>query len=432
MSDSKDATSLDDKGTTCATCGTPATNKCAGCKASTYCGKGCQTKDWPAHKSICKDLQVQGQLARVAELVHGAYLTFRENTWDTTIIKIEDRDDALVIHDGDPWTNPQGFSKFPHDLIPKNKRAKLGVLTAWTCDEPFAFMNTLMIKLLQGERLHSTSNYDTNPCTDLNVDIEEIGVKFKAVPRKTIAIHHQTGEPHSNWPDYQHTMLRLTSRKSRKQWVMDLAGGQYGITEPLHAWTKYKENYVEKVVSVYEVGANKRIIAEVAKISGIPTLSYGLAGRAAEQVDEAIDTWETEHQPLSTLKALSDTDFRQQKTLLLHSIDEVVRTFIASNDFSAVVRKAKADDSPINNHIIMTRIQKLSSKKNLLLQKTLDKPSPIDRLCGDFGAKYSYHDGAGDDEALRRAKEKGLHHVELGGSDNKSGKTHHIFFDDLF
>jgi hypothetical protein len=140
--------------TECAPCCASTTKKCAGCKVKAYCSKTCQTKDWPAHKKICGDLKLELMLARAATVIQDAYLAFRKNTWDTTIDRVEDREDALIIHDGDPRNSPQVFNEFPHDKVPDNKRAELGVLTAWMCDEPYAFMANLIEKILHGKYSH--------------------------------------------------------------------------------------------------------------------------------------------------------------------------------------------------------------------------------------------------------------------------------------
>ncbi len=48
----------------CACCGITAEalengklNQCSACRAVQYCGKGCQSADWPAHKAMCKRLR---------------------------------------------------------------------------------------------------------------------------------------------------------------------------------------------------------------------------------------------------------------------------------------------------------------------------------------------------------------------------------------
>lgn len=421
----------DDDNAQCTVCHARSTKKCAGCKVRTYCSKACQVKDGPAHKKPCSDLQLELMLARVAAVVQDAYLTFRKNTWDTTIIKIEDRDDALLIHDGNPWDSPQGFVRFPDNMVPDNKRAQLGVLTAWTCDEPYAFMNTLIVKLLHGKYLTSYFKNIADPVTGLNIDTEEISVKFKTVPRKTTAIHFTDGEPHSNWPGYQHTMLRVKSRKSGKRWVLDSAGGEYGIVEVVHEWPKYEENFVDKVVSVYGLGANKRILSEVAKVAGIPTLAYGLVGRVAAALDKALIVWETQNQPMSTLRALNDAAFTEKKASLLDVFDKAVRTFISMNDFADVVRKAKADDSVFTQHMAKMRIDQLSNEANLLMRYPGGNPTTMDRLRENFGPNYTYRDGdeycLPFDELLRFHKEEFDQPVEQKYYYDEKNKIRHYF-----
>ena len=109
-------------------------------------------KDWPAHKKTCKDAQnaiLEKKLTRVAEISQQAYYDFRENTWDTSIIKIEDRDDALVIYDGDALKKKKYFIEFPQHLI-ANDRTKKAVLCAWVCNEPMAWMHDTLVGLLEG------------------------------------------------------------------------------------------------------------------------------------------------------------------------------------------------------------------------------------------------------------------------------------------
>jgi hypothetical protein len=137
----------------CEACGKPATSKCRGCKTDTYahayCGPECQKTDWPKYKSVCKDLQLEHTLERVAVVAQDAYLNFRELTWDTPIDRIETRAGEIITYDGDQMLNTRMFLKFPSKMI-KEEKMRAAILTNWMCNEPLAFMFTLMTKLLQG------------------------------------------------------------------------------------------------------------------------------------------------------------------------------------------------------------------------------------------------------------------------------------------
>ena len=109
-------------------------------------------KDWPTHKKACKDFQnanLEKKLARVAEIVQQAYYNFRENTWVQPVIKIHDRNDALVIYDESKSEKKKFFVDFPHHLV-TNLRSKKALLCAWSCNEPTAWLHDTLVGLLEG------------------------------------------------------------------------------------------------------------------------------------------------------------------------------------------------------------------------------------------------------------------------------------------
>jgi hypothetical protein len=134
---------------TCAFCDKAASRKCTGCKTYVYCGKECQSSDWRKHKIICKDVLLSQALERAAGIIHQAFLGFSENTWDTPIVKIEDKEDELVIYDGVASQRPTQFIDFPHHLI-KNDRVKMAVLCMLKCNEPLAWMHNMFVELTKG------------------------------------------------------------------------------------------------------------------------------------------------------------------------------------------------------------------------------------------------------------------------------------------
>ncbi|KAJ4339121.1 hypothetical protein N0V95_007873 [Ascochyta clinopodiicola] len=280
---------------------------------------------WPEHKVICKDTQLERTLARVAEIVHEAYLTFRENTWDGVIKKVEDKEDVLIIHDGNLVASKDWFRKFPYDVVPSNKRTKMAVLTAWMCNEPYAFLHLLIKKLLEG----------------LKVDAEEIQVTLTDVPRETVTVFYN-GQHFSTLKDTQHTLLRLTARQSRKQWVFDVCGGQYGIVQPLHTWAQYETDYVKKIDGIHAFGTTRKVFDELAVIRGYPILTYRLVDNAASVLHRAVETWATQNMVLDKLLPLESSKFEPLKTDLLAALALAVRSFMDTSDFTAVIRGAKA------------------------------------------------------------------------------------------
>lgn len=202
-----------------------------------------------------------------------------------------------------------------------------------------------------------------------------------------------TLQPQSNWPAYQHTVLLLTSRKSRAQWVMDFAGGQYGIEQAMHTWAHYKAAFVDKIVGIYHVGAHKNIIDELGKMAGPPSLSYGLVGRAAAELDKALSKWESEHSPLPTMRGLADVEFARQKTSLLRVLSEAVRSFIATNDFEAEVRSAKACNSAVVGEMVKAKTKQMARALNLMEQPQSVEPGLTQLWRDCFGPGHVYREG---------------------------------------
>jgi hypothetical protein len=62
------------------------------------------------------------------------------------------------------------------------------------------------------------------PVKGLNIDIEELSLHLKEVPR-IINVVSPNCPPMSNYHAYKHQVLLIRSRRaSRKEWVIDLCG----------------------------------------------------------------------------------------------------------------------------------------------------------------------------------------------------------------
>lgn len=188
---------------------------------------------------------------------------------------------------------------------------------------------------------------------------------LKAIPCKTTAVRYTRGEPHSNWPGFADVMLCDKSRMSDKQWVLDVAGGQYGIAEVLHEWPKYEhDDYVDEVVGVYQLGAHKRIMIEASEGTSLGTLFHALIGRAAVVLDKVLTGWETlpVHVSMRTLDIIAFAAMAS----LVDKLDTAVQTLIPTNDFSYMARKAKAGESVFTQHLTKMTIDPLTAEANLL------------------------------------------------------------------
>jgi hypothetical protein len=56
---------------------------------------------------------------------------------------------SLTVYDGNQQLNTGYFTPFPNNMV-QNNQVKVALLTAWACNEPYAFLHTLIMKLLQG------------------------------------------------------------------------------------------------------------------------------------------------------------------------------------------------------------------------------------------------------------------------------------------
>lgn len=133
----------------CQNCGSSTTYTCSHCEGTRYCNGSCQDQDKTVHKQIC-DRELGLALERVAQILQGAYLAFRENTFDTPIREVISALDKLTVYDGDQAQNTTYFTAFPNHLVQNSASDKMALLTAWTCNEPYAFLHSLIVKLLRG------------------------------------------------------------------------------------------------------------------------------------------------------------------------------------------------------------------------------------------------------------------------------------------
>lgn len=177
------------------------------------------------------------------------------------------------------------------------------------------------------------------------------------------------GQQMSNWPAFKHHVLRIRSRRAgNKEWIIDLCGGQYGICSPFHEWSTYSSQFVEAADALFPLGTAQSLFASLSQLRGIPALTYGLVGRAAHALNVGLDAWETQNGPVSKLRALNGVAFHQEKTNLLAALDQAVRGFVTTNNFTAITYQERqhARQYPSEAMACETITEQLYSAANLL------------------------------------------------------------------
>jgi hypothetical protein len=156
----------------CTNCGNHnAKAYCAGCHQAPntdgtphvnvrYCTKECQKAHWPAHRLECKNLQARKALFRAARLLQKMWYTVRRESFDNCIVKAEEVNGELWIHEGDydlepTKRNPGFYRDFP-DAIFKNKQDADTCLNLLYCTDSLGHMYMVNHWLLKGRSCWKT------------------------------------------------------------------------------------------------------------------------------------------------------------------------------------------------------------------------------------------------------------------------------------
>ena len=175
----------------------------------------------------------------------------------------------------------------------------------------------------------------------LDVEVEEVSVRLGDIHRAVI-FESPPDPPAMNWPNCFHEILRVKSTKTKKQWVVDVTGEQYGISNALWAWDDFEKAHMAKTITRHPFGWNRALASAGTKAPDHLGLWLKIGSMATEHLNAAIKTW-TDRSELSVAEiiTLNEEGYKESKDSLLEAVDSAIRSFVAANRFDAEFRAAK-------------------------------------------------------------------------------------------
>jgi hypothetical protein len=149
---------MQDPWKSCGNCGSEALIRCHDCGILVYCGRECEASHMPVHSTICKELELERAMIRTADTIRKAYFAFRAPLFEKFIVKIEERDRELVLHQNNTKSGKDNgwFANFPSHLI-TDKEIEEAVLCFLMGREPLAYLLDL-IQYLTGGKVRALLN----------------------------------------------------------------------------------------------------------------------------------------------------------------------------------------------------------------------------------------------------------------------------------
>ncbi|KAI4846094.1 hypothetical protein E4T44_05252 [Aureobasidium sp. EXF-8845] len=217
----------------CTNCGNfNAKSYCAGCHQAPntdgtphlgvrYCSKECQKIHWPAHRLECKNLQTRKALFRAARLLQKMWYAVRRESFDNTVIGVEEVNGELLMHEGDynlePTKRVPGFYREFPDAIFKNEQDAEACLNSLYCTDSLTHMHMVTNWLLK----------------DICVDVKEVKVQVNKPTRKCRYTRDEFAQEF-----FLHEVLQVRLQ-SGEVYAIDFTGAQYGWYDPITEWNKF-------------------------------------------------------------------------------------------------------------------------------------------------------------------------------------------------
>jgi hypothetical protein len=154
---------MQDQRKSCKNCGYPSLLMCPDCGMHVYCAKGCQTSDVTMHQSICEELELERAIVRTADTIQKAYFAFREPLFEKLIVKVEEGDHKLVLHQDNAEVSRKNgwFVDLPSHLI-WNKSIAETIVCFHMSREPLAYLLNLIRYLTDGKVSVVLCNHHTD------------------------------------------------------------------------------------------------------------------------------------------------------------------------------------------------------------------------------------------------------------------------------
>ncbi|KAH4913280.1 hypothetical protein HBI56_196570 [Parastagonospora nodorum] len=277
----------------------------------------------PIHSDICEELELERAIVRTANTIQKAYFAFREPLFEKSIVKVEERDHELVLHQGNTETGKRkgSFADLPSHIIEKKGIAE-AILCFLVGREPLAYLLDLIQYL-----------------TDGKMPAVEVQVRLKNIPRNTTVIY-ANGVQQSVYPDNPHFVLRLTSMESKKTWAIDITGAQFGFTQNLWLWEEYSNKHLETVEEINELNTSWVLLKTLSSVQGAPSVDFGIPFAAMGHVNLALKSWEETELDKRIFVLLHDKNFAVAQVSLIQTIKKAMCKFVDESDYSKEVQEA--------------------------------------------------------------------------------------------
>jgi hypothetical protein len=236
----------------CTNCGNfNANSHCAGCHEAPdtdgaphvgvrYCSRECQKIHWSAHRLECKNLQARKALFRAARLLQKMWYAVRRESFDNTVVGVEEVNRELLVHEGDydlePTKRVPGFYREFPDAIFKNEQDAEACLNSLYCTDSLTHMHMVTHWLLKGKSCSKTilmtNEADLVSHLDICVDIKEVKVQVNKSARKCRYTRDEFVQEF-----FLHEVLQVRLH-SGEVYAIDFTGAQYGWYDPITQWNK--------------------------------------------------------------------------------------------------------------------------------------------------------------------------------------------------